>query len=477
MTRPRADRPTVLIVGGGAAGALAALHLVREATAGVDLVVVDPAEQLALGTAFSTTDPEHLLNVPASGMSALPDDPGHFARWRARTTRSEVDPHEFAPRMAWGRYLAETLADALRAAGRRATLKHVRRTATAIDHDAHGVTLTLDDGTTVRGDAVVIGTGLPAPSSSWAPESLRTSPRFVPDPWAPGALARVRDDVASLPDVLAVGTGLTMVDVVTTLASSRADRFLHAISRSGLLPRRHADGPQAPVVPDVTDWGHGLTSIVDHTQAHLREAEVATGDWRPGLDGLRHRVQDLWGRLSETDRHAFLARWAGPWNRIRHRIPGASAHRIDGLVALGRLTTSAARVVKVSELPDGLRVHLTDGTVRDVGWVVNCTGPNADVRLSGNPLVEDLLRPRETGSLAVAATAGMGFRTRAGQLLGSEGRVAAPVWVLGALRRGELWESTAVPEIRVQAAAVAGAVLDAVSAAPRHEGLVRSPRP
>jgi uncharacterized NAD(P)/FAD-binding protein YdhS len=36
------------------------------------------------------------------------------------------------------------------------------------------------------------------------------------------------------------------------------------------------------------------------------------------------------------------------------------------------------------------------------------------------------------------------------------------VWVLGALRRGELLESTAVPEIRGQAQQVAEAVLGAL---------------
>lgn len=475
MTHSIAMRPTILIVGGGAAGALAALHLIRETPCGIALVIIEPAERLSAGTAFSTTDEGHLLNVPASGMSALPDDPGHFARWRARTTRSEVDPHEFAPRAAWGHYLAETLADALQAAGRRASLRHVRHRATAIDRDADGVTLTLDDAMTVRGDAVVIGTGLPAPASTWAPQPLLASTRFVPDPWAPGALTRMRDDAESLPDVLVVGTGLTMVDVVTTLASSRSDRFLHAVSRSGLLPRRHADGPQTPVVPDVTEWGHDLTSIVEHTHAHLREAEVVTGDWRPGIDGLRHRVQDLWGRLGEADRLEFLDRWAGPWNRIRHRVPGPSAQRIDGLLGQGRLTTASARIVEAAEVPGGVRVTLTDGTVREVGWVVNCTGPDLDVRRSGDPLVTDLLRERAGGSLAVSATAGMGMRTRAGQLLGTNGRVDAPVWVLGALRRGELWESTAVPEIRVQAAAAATAVLRAVvpSCDPLTEGPVR----
>ncbi|MFS0886251.1 FAD/NAD(P)-binding protein [Aeromicrobium sp. 179-A 4D2 NHS] len=467
MTDTRALRPTVLVVGGGAAGALTALHLAREATSEVEVVVIDPAVRLAAGTAFSTTDPDHLLNVPASGMSALPDEPGHFAQWRSRTTGAEVDPHEFAPRREWGRYLAETLDASVR--GSRVTLRHVRATATSVDRAGTGVLVGLDDGRRLAGDALVVGTGLPAPSPSWAPEAMRASDRFVVDPWAPGALARVDEDPGRLPDVLVVGTGLTMVDVVTTLAR-RPDRFLHAVSRSGRLPRRHADGPQAPVVPDVTQWGHDLASIADHTHAHLREAEIATGDWRPGLDGLRHRVQDLWGRLDERDRLAFLARYAAAWNRIRHRVPGPSAQRIDGLTAAGRLTTSAARVTGAEAVADGLRVTLEDGTVREVGWVVNCTGPDLDVRDLGDPLVDGLL---ESG-LATCATAGMGFRTRDGRLLDATGTVGAPVWVLGALRRGELWESTAVPEIRVQAAAAATAVLTTIAPSPTlTEGIPR----
>lgn len=473
MPAPTAARPPVLVVGGGAAGSLTALHLAREATDAVDLVVVDPAPRLASGTAFSTTDPGHLLNVPASGMSALPDDPGHFALWRSRTTGAEVDPHEFAPRRDWGRYLLETLDDQLRASAS-VTLTHVCRRAVAVDRRGDGVVLTLDDGTELRGDALVVGTGLPAPSPAWAPAALRASDRFVADPWAPGALARLRDEEGPAPDVLVVGTGLTMVDVVTTLATG-STRFVHAVSRSGRLPRRHADGPQAPVVPDVTRWGHDLASIVDHTHAHLREAEAATGDWRPGLDGLRHRVQDLWGRLDEADRLAFLDRHAGAWSRIRHRIPPPSAQRLGGLLAEGRLTTASAEVTGATELPHGLRIALSDGTTRDVGWVVNCTGPGTDVRRLGDPLLDDLPRPREGGELAVCATAGLGFRTRDGRLLGSSGRPGAPVWVLGALRRGELWESTAVPEIRLQAAAVATAVLDTVrpTPTPLTEGLPR----
>ena len=66
---PGSGRPQVVVIGGGAAGALVALHLARTAHqrgTGVDVVVVDPADRPGRGSAFGTTDDAHLLNVPAA---------------------------------------------------------------------------------------------------------------------------------------------------------------------------------------------------------------------------------------------------------------------------------------------------------------------------------------------------------------------------------------------------------------------------
>ena len=100
-----------MVVGGGASGALAALHLSRRAAASsvpLTLDIVEPGP-LARGVAYSTGNHEHRLNVPATGMSVLPDEPGHFVHW----LRANYDPGfpagGFAPRAVFGRYLADTL--------------------------------------------------------------------------------------------------------------------------------------------------------------------------------------------------------------------------------------------------------------------------------------------------------------------------------------------------------------------------------
>ncbi len=474
MSGTAGTRPRVVVIGAGAAGTLTALHLLRTAgrrSTGVDVLLVDPTDRWARGVAFGTPDEQHLLNVPASGMSALPEDPAHFVRWRSRQgSGQDGDPTAFVPRRQFALYLDDTLADAIASTSDVVELHHHRGHVTSVRRTTGGCAVTTEDGDVLDADAVVVATGLPDVGHGWAPEQLRQSAFFVADPWGPGALDVVRRDHAGPADVLMVGTGLTMVDVAFSVGGtgSRPDRRLHAVSRNARLPRAHLAPPKLAAIPDVSDWGSTLGEIRLAATEYVQQVCEATGDWRPAVDGLRYQVAALWERLDERDRIEFLRQDAGAWNVLRHRMAPSSARRVDALRADGRLGIRAAEVLEVEPLPrGGLAVVLSDGDRLEVGWVVNCTGPQSDVRLLGDPLLDDLLRPRAGTSLATVATAGMGFLTHQGRLLDSAGTSDAPVWTLGALRRGELWESTAVPEIRTQAFALASSALDAVAPLPR----------
>jgi len=443
MNSSKAVRPTVVVIGAGASGTLTAIHLLRSASrrsTSLDVVLLDPADRWGRGVAFGTPDEEHLVNVPASGMSALPEDPAHFVAWNERQAPPDAcNPSAFLPRRQFALYLDDTLAEAVAATSDLVSLEHLRTRAVGVRRTSAGASVATSSGRDIAADAVVVATGLPHVGQGWAPEALEKSAFFVADPWRPGALDVVRRDYAGPADVLMIGTGLTMVDVALSLSGdgNRSDRLLHAISRNGRLPKAHTATLKLAAIPDISDWGNTLADLREDVARHINGVTRSTGDWRPAVDGLRFQISALWHRLGEADRAAFLAGDAGDWNVARHRMAPSSAVLLRELRAAGRLVLGAAEVEGIESLPrGGVAVTLSDGTRREVGWVVNCTGPPADIRSLGNPLLDDLLRPRAGTALASVATAGMGFRTDQGRLLDSANTTGAPLWTLGACGGG-----------------------------------------
>ena len=82
----------VAIVGGGFAGVMTAIHLLRVLPAPSEIVLFERGGRLG-GPAYGTGLPCHLLNVPAARMSAFPRRAGRFRglalphRGRARLRR------------------------------------------------------------------------------------------------------------------------------------------------------------------------------------------------------------------------------------------------------------------------------------------------------------------------------------------------------------------------------------------------------
>jgi len=438
----------IVVVGAGAAGALTAMHLLRGAAAegdsGCRVRLIGPGAT-GRGLAFGTNAAHHLLNVPASGMSALRDQPDHFLRWLA----GRAGPHDFVPRGLYGRYLADTLEAAAALDGAPRLLRlfdQVVGLGHRPDDPGAPVTLRLRSGQSIDADAVVLALGNFPADQRWAPPALRHSPLFVADPWAPGAFEALPDDS----DLLLVGTGLTMVDVALTV--QRPGRVVHAVSRHGLVPQPHATAPAAgrpvlPVPPDL-DAKSGLDPLRRAVLGHLAAARRVHGDWRPGFDSLRPLTSALWQQLPRADQARFFADDLRLWEVHRHRIPPVSDRALRDAVDGGRVAIGSGSVVGAEAEAGALRVELDGGRTLRVGAVVNCTGSQGDLTRIDDPLVSGLL----ADGLGCPAPVGGGFDTAPdGRLLPGSPRPPAPLWTLGSLRRGNLLESTAIPEIRCQA--------------------------
>ena len=159
--RRAAGARTVTVVGGGFSGTLVAAHLVERASAlgrALHVVLIDRQAAYGEGAAYRTADPRHLLNVPASNMSAWPDRPDHFHEW-VSAKLGPIDRSDFVPRRRYGEYVREQLQDVAARASEGVSAEIRRDVTTAIRMRARGGwTIECERGS-IESDAVVIATG------------------------------------------------------------------------------------------------------------------------------------------------------------------------------------------------------------------------------------------------------------------------------------------------------------------------------
>jgi uncharacterized NAD(P)/FAD-binding protein YdhS len=452
---------TIVIVGGGFSGTLTAVHLLRaEWPEGLHLVLVNRSGPLARGVAYGTRSAAHVLNVPAARMSAFPDDEEHFLRF-ARGHDASIGGGDFVPRSLYGDYLEWVLREAvaLCPAGTRFT----HRVARVVDvrprpEGGAEVMLEDDDGHTVLdADRVVLAAGSYAPADPPVPEAafFAGDPRYVRDPWAPGAL----DGVDPARPVLLVGTGLTMLDVAMELRARGQEGRMLAVSRRGLVPRPHRT-PASP--PRPVELGAALVAGPPTIRAYLREVRRAVADnpevdWRDVLASIRPVTPALWAALPLVERARFLRHLQPYWDVHRHRAAPATSSAVEAMVREGRLRMFAGRLLHARAGADGVAAVLRRRGERGVeevrvDAVINCTGPSSNVAALGEPLLDSLLRE---GRL-VPCPLRLGIRTAPGYALrDAEGNASAVLFHTGPLLKADYWESTAVPELRVHAARLA----------------------
>ncbi|MBO2448208.1 FAD/NAD(P)-binding protein [Actinomadura barringtoniae] len=426
----------IAIAGGGASAALIAAQLPPDRK----VLLIDKDGRHGLGQAYSTTDPHHLLNACVSKMSALEQDPDHLLRW-VQDQGLGVAATDYIPRMEYGRYLRDVLAGT--------GAEEVTAEVTSVTPDGRGGwRLGLANGTggavsasgherEIHADAVVLATGNRAPGNLPGAHG----PRHIADPWAPGAL----DGVGDGSPVMVVGTGLTMIDLAVTLTKAHPDTVVHAVSRHGLLPRRH----RCPGVPLAELELPDQLTLAGLMRAVRKTIEANDGEWRGVVDALRPHVPGIWEAFSLKDKERFLRHVGRLWEVHRHRIPPATAERIDRLQASGRLRITRGRVQNVETNDDDrLTVRLDDGKALQSGWLINGTGPSH----SPDPFYARLI----AAGIARPGPLGLGIDADLdGAVLDERGEPHRTLFTLGPTLRGRRYETTAIPEIRAQAAVVA----------------------
>lgn len=458
---PPDSPPVIAIVGAGFSGTLLASQLLRHSRQPLRLLLIDRSGRFGTGLAYGTADPAHLLNVSAGAMSAWADDPSHLLRWidlnreaLADLLPSGADASSFVPRQLYGLYLQSVLGDAECLARGEISLQRISDELVDLEplppdpaapvararHRLH-----LKGQPPIEAHHVVLAWGNSA----------------IPPPPEPGPgvrhgwTAQATADLDPEASVALLGTGLTMVDMVVSLHRQGHRGPIVALSRRGHRPNAHRS------VPPLGDWIDadrapatvlGLWRLI---RARADQAAREGHDWRAVIDGLRPRTQALWQRLDAGERRRFLRHAAVVWDVHRHRIAPELKALLEQLEASGQLRHLAARLLANDDAPQGsgrlLRIRRrgqASTEVLRVDRLILCTGIPLAYGSSEEPL---LVRLQERGLLSPDPL-DLGSRCDAhGALLDAVGAVQPGLHTLGSPRKGQLWESIAVPELRLQA--------------------------
>jgi uncharacterized NAD(P)/FAD-binding protein YdhS len=452
----------VIIVGAGYSGTLVAVHLTR-ADANLCIALIERGKNAGRGVAYGTTDAKHLLNVRADQMGAFPDDVGHFYRW-LQLHQSNLDaagvtdlrPDAFIPRLVFGDYIQDLLREA---SAKSPGLDLIHDEIVDISRQSDGSFRLLSrEGKELRGTQIVLAVGNFPPGADLGTGKTSERPWFSNNPYSP----ETRAGLAEPGDILIIGTGLTSLDVLMSLAPIKREGKIHILSRRGLFPRPH--GAAVATYPPFFDFDHLPKTAADLLRKVRLQVRIAAAqgiDWRPVIDSIRPFNQAIWQNLGYLEQKRFLRHLRSFWDVHRHRCAPQILAVKEQLEAENRLICHRGQILDFRPVENHVEVTYRPRRTQEkrtivVRQVLSCTGPQPDYRKLDDPLVHhllerDLLTP---DPLRIGA-----YTDQEGRLLNHTGEPIHGLYTLGSPRMGSLYESIAVPELRGQARDLAKHIL------------------
>jgi uncharacterized NAD(P)/FAD-binding protein YdhS len=450
----------VVVIGGGAAGAAVVGEMLAQADQRVRLTWVAGEQCPGRGVAYATSNPEHVLNVRAANMGLLADDTGEFVRF-AKNSGGRVEPIDFLPRSLFGDYVQSTLERLMSDGLRRCAITILPADAVALSSRLNGsYEVQISNGQSLTADSVVLAVGaLPSVPLPVVDDGATQADRYVVDPWKLPQLEKAPRRV------IVVGSRLTAIDSILTVAGNWPEARIVALSRHGWLPGTHSKNVLEPYAFQ--------TQLIDDFQKHpsirhwlhiFRAAIAEDGcDWRSAIDGLRPITAQLWRSLDLVQRGRFLRHVRWLWDSARHRMPPQTAAAIDKLRGSGRLEVIAGRLRSVSgAAPVVTYRRRRDGALLalEADLVVQATGFESTTEPTPSRLLTHMIQ----SGLMRADPFGLGLEAGAdGRLARADGSPTHGLRAIGTLLRGAVWESSSMPEIRALAKKIARDLLQELS--------------
>lgn len=450
----------LVIVGGGAAGLILLANIFEKATQPVSVVMINAGYPAGKGIAYSTNNSNHLLNVRVSRMSAFTHDANHFTKW-ILSKPEYSDYHKdnlaerFVPRKMYGEYLEDLFQSLVNSDNKNVSFSFINDEVIDLKKQGNSFEVVLKNAPFINSKKVVLCTGNQPPISLPGVSSIQSEKVFI-NPWDDKAVENIDQDKS----VFIVGAGLTMVDTVISLIDQGFKNKIIVVSKHGAIPMAHpvvrvtVPHPEKAPASDIheiySDLKSRIRSAIDHTEWH-----------EPVLEAVRPFTQKIWQELPIEQKNRFLRHINHRWAKLRHRLPHEVHDMIQSLIDSNQIELYAGKLLNVQENQNDLTIDFFDKSSEkqvtvNAQRIINCIGPEGDFEKVDNPLLRNML----SHGLISKDPLALGFNaTGDGRIIDKTGNVQDNLLTIGSGLRGILWESTAIPEIRVQAHEMANKVL------------------
>lgn len=444
----------ITIVGGGFTGASTAVQLVRASPIPLAITIIEARPMVGGGIAHSADDPDHRLNGPAFLHYVDPADSHGFQRWCDERNLVQQDPGARVPggslyprRKDFGKFVAETLKSHERwPTG--SMIRHMQDVAEDLLDDGALFTVRTKAGCTVESEMVIVATGnalprLPAEFNAIEPSSAGIVA-------VPTDLDRVRA-IPKSARVLVLGTGLTALDILSTLVRSGHQGSITAVSRRGLRPasQRPPETSQTkpvvfewpsridgPVAPYILEAGTSPTvrKLMRALRERIRKVEAAGDLWYTPYDELRDCLWQVWPTVPLNEQKRFLRRLRPWFDNFRFRSPPQNDAMVRQAEAVGLVEFRTTRIRSAERSSNGtIRVVMRDrgatgDRVQEFDAVINCTGLDSAAGVRDNPFLSSLMRQQ---IISVDST-GIGLAAEDDcRAIGADGRVRDNLRLIG----------------------------------------------
>jgi len=449
----------IAIIGGGLAASLLLINLVRKNTKqNLRIFWVAPEENFPVGTAYKPYTKQLLLNVPASKMSIFPEKNDHFLDWIIenelyKNTFRPFVKDAYMPRYLFGNYVEEQVVDHISMAQKKEIEVQIihKKLEKIIKIYDNKCVLQLSDAMLLEADFCVFATGNELLiNHEFVGNELINSGLYFQNPWN----AQVVQGLDPNLPVCILGNGLTMVDTVLAILEKQPTCPIISLSPHGfnILPHRH-NHLQYPFLQEdlkqLQTWD--LPSVLSIVKKHIKFVRKLGLSAEPVIDSLRNISHIIWRNFSLEEKRIFLNKLRHLWGVARHRIPMHIYDKILEIRLKGQLNVYAGKVDKIEFLNGKMFVvfrHKKNGIVQKVQAqrIINCTGPMTAKQSLYQQAFADHWLAADQLNIGLKADPDH-FR-----LFSPQTNDFYPhLFAIGSLLKGELWESTALKEIREQA--------------------------